>query len=130
MGEHTHLLCRYLTTSVRLACWGRDVALALGNFNLAGRCSVKQAYNYVHAGRVRVALRMLRAKRAEAGNRGDALTVTMCQSAESFARRVGWDMMFEGGFGGGGGGPFQRRRHGRRWVWGWGHGCEGRVCAV
>ena len=60
MGEHTHLLCRYLTTAIRLARWGRALALALGNFDLVGQCSVNEAYNYVHVGRVRVALRMLR----------------------------------------------------------------------
>ena len=77
MGEHTHLLCRYLTTAVCLARWGRAVAVALGNSDLAGRCSMNEAYNYMHMGRIRVALRMIRVESEEAGNKGDALTVTM-----------------------------------------------------
>ena len=60
MGENTHLLCRYLTTAIRLSRWVRALVLALGDYNLAGQCSVNEAYNYVHVGRVRVALRMLR----------------------------------------------------------------------
>ena len=126
MGEHIHLLCRYLTMAVRLAHWGRTVALDLGNFDLVGRCSVNEAYNYVHAGRVRVTLRMIKVKRADARIRGDALLVNMCQRADSFSRRVGQAMMSKGGFeggegphdngggtGGGGGGG-----------WGRGPGCE------
>ena len=68
---------------VWVACWGRAVALDLRNFDLAGRCSANEEYNYVQMGRVRVALRMIRVKRAEARNRGDALTVTMYQSADT-----------------------------------------------
>ena len=60
MGEQTHLLCRYLTTTIRISRWGRALALALDDFDLAVKCSVNEAYNYVHVGRVRVALRMLR----------------------------------------------------------------------
>ena len=97
MGEHTHLLCPYLTTAVRLACWFRAVALDLEDFELAGQCSVNKVYNYMHAGGVMVDMRMLRVDRTEDGNRGDTLTVTMCRSADSFARRVGRAMMFEGG---------------------------------
>ena len=87
--------------AVRLAHWGRTVALDLGNFDLVGRCSVNEAYNYVHAGRVRVTLRMIKVKRADARIRGDALLVNMCQRADSFSRRVGQAMMSKGGFEGG-----------------------------
>ena len=97
--EHTHILCRYLTTAVRLARLGRSVDQALANFDLVVRCSLNEACNYLHAGRIRVDLRMLRFERAKAGNRGDALMVIMCRSAESFARRVGRAMMFEWGRG-------------------------------
>ena len=99
MREHTHILCRYLTTAVRLARLGRSVDQALANFDLVVRCSLNEACNYLHAGRIRVDLRMLRFERAKAGNRGDALMVIMCRSAESFARRVGRAMMFEWGRG-------------------------------
>lgn len=96
-----YFLCRYLTTAVRLARSQRAVALAMGDRDLAGRCTVNEAYNYVHAGRVREALRLLREVKSSARERGDTLTVTMCRSARLFAKRVGKAQLFEGSHGAG-----------------------------
>ena len=81
-------LCRYLATAVRLARWQRRVALELGDLDLAARCTVNEAYNYIHYGRVGGALRMVAAVREEALRRGDGLTVRMCGSARAFALGV------------------------------------------
>lgn len=83
-----YFLCRYLATAVRLARWQRVVALQLGDLDLAARCTVNEAYNYIHSGRVGCALRIVAAVRKEALVRGDGLTVSMCGSARSFALRV------------------------------------------
>lgn len=89
-------LCRYLATAVRLARWQRAVALQLGDLNLAARCTVNEAYNYIHSGRVGLALRIVAAVRKKALLRGDGLTVSMCESARSFALRVGRANLEEG----------------------------------
>jgi len=91
-----YFLCRYLTTAVRLARSQRAVALAMGDRDTAARCTVNEAYNYVHAGLVREALLMLRTVKKAAEERGDNLTVTMCRSARLFAKRVGKAKLFEG----------------------------------
>ena len=91
-----YFLCRYLTTAVQLARWQRAIALSLGDSDLAGRCTVNEAYNYIHAGKLAHALQLIKKVKAEATERGDALTVSMCKSARYFAKRVRKMQAFEG----------------------------------
>lgn len=91
-----YFLCRYLTTAVRLARTQRAVALSMGDQNLAGRCTVNEAYNYIHAGKIKHALMLLKQVKAAAVARGDDLTVSMCKSARIFAKRVRKANAYEG----------------------------------
>lgn len=91
-----YFLCRYLTTAVQLARWQRTIALSLGDRDLAARCTVNEAYNYIHAGKLKHAFHLIKKVKADAIERGDALTVSMCKSARYFAKRVQKNMAFEG----------------------------------
>ena len=91
-----YFLCRYLTMAVQLARWQRAIALSLGDRNLAGRCTVNEAYNYMHAGKLAHALQLIKKVKADAIERGDKLTVSMCKSARYFAKRVQKMQAFEG----------------------------------
>lgn len=91
-----YFLCRYLTTAVQLARWQRAIALSLGDRDLAGRCTVNEAYNYVHAGHFAHAFQLIKKVKSEAIERGDELTVSMCKSARYFAKRVQKMQAFEG----------------------------------
>ena len=91
-----YFLCRYLATAVRLARWQRAVALSMGDRDLAARCTVNEAYNCIHAGRIRQALALIKQVKEAAIGRGDDLTVSMCKSARIFARRVRQMHAYEG----------------------------------
>ena len=91
-----YFLCRYLTTAVQLARWQRTIALSLGDRDLAARCTVNEAYNYIHAGKLKHAFHLIRKVKEDATKRGDMLTVSMCKSARYFAKRVQKNMAFEG----------------------------------
>ena len=91
-----YFLCRYLTTAVQLARWQRAIALSLGDRDLAGRCTVNEAYNYIHAGKLAHAFQLIKKVKADAVERGDELTVSMCKSARYFAKRVQNMQAFEG----------------------------------
>ena len=91
-----YFLCRYLTMAVQLARWQRAIALSLGDRDLAGRCTVNEAYNYMHAGKLAHALQLIKKVKADAIERGDKLTVSMCKSARYFAKRVQKMQAFEG----------------------------------
>lgn len=93
-----YFLCRHLTTAVALARSQRAVAMALNDRDLAGRCTVNEAYNYVHAGKIGTALQILRKEREEALGRGDGLTVQMCMSAILFGKRVRRASLYESEF--------------------------------
>ena len=91
-----YFLCRYLTTAVQLARWQRTIALSLGDRDLAARCTVNEAYNYIHAGKLKHAFHLIKKVKEDATKRGDMLTVSMCKSARYFAKRVQKNMAFEG----------------------------------
>ena len=91
-----YFLCRYLTTAVQLARWQRTIALSLGDRDLAARCTVNEAYNYIHAGKLRHAFQLIKKVKVDAIERGDMLTVSMCKSARYIAKRVQKMQAFEG----------------------------------
>lgn len=91
-----YFLCRYLSIAVRLARSQRAIALSLGDRNLAARCTVNEAYNYIHAGKIKHALMLLKQVQAAAVDRDDELTISMCKSARLFAKRVRKANAFEG----------------------------------
>ena len=81
-------LCRYLSQAVQLARMQRQVALALGDASLASKCTLNEAYNYIHAGRIHTANVMIRKTKKEAKARKDLVVISMCDSALWFSRQV------------------------------------------
>jgi hypothetical protein len=88
-----YFLCRQLATAAVLARRQRQLALLLGDYETADKCTINEAYNYVHAGFFAHALRLIRsvrksvlARNQEVG--GPKLILSMCASAKLFCRRV------------------------------------------
>ena len=80
-----YFLCRYLSTAVACARYQRRVALAMGDIVLADKCTINEAYNYIHFGHILYALKLLR---HVLQNNKDSITISMCKSAILFAKRV------------------------------------------
>jgi len=83
-----YFLCRYLGIAVNLARQQRAVALAMGDYESADRCTINEAYNYIYAGFFQKALSILKKVRLIALERRDEVTVKSCDSAKLFCRRV------------------------------------------
>lgn len=83
-----YFLCRKLETAVMLAKQQRRVALALGDFSLAGQCTVNEAYNFIFAGHIEKALCLILTVTSDAKERNDELLLAKCKAARVFARRV------------------------------------------
>lgn len=83
-----YFLCRYLTTAISLAKYQRKLALALGDCSLAMKCTVNEAYNYIHAGLIAQANALIKKTRIQAAERKDDLVLSMCRSAKWFSDRV------------------------------------------
>lgn len=74
---------------MRLARYQRQIALALDDMQLAMKCTVNEAYNYIHAGEIAHAMRLIDMTERLAVERGDDLILGMCHSAAWFAEKVG-----------------------------------------
>ena len=48
-----YFLCHYLSTAICLARYQRCIAFKLGDYNLALKCTVNEAYNYIYAGMIK-----------------------------------------------------------------------------
>eukprot|EP00979_Chaetoceros_neogracilis_P014674 scaffold4826_cov274-Chaetoceros_neogracile.AAC.3 len=83
-----YFLCRFLSTAVRLAQYQRQIAIALDDVQLAMKCNINEAYNYIYAGKIDIAKAFIQVTEREAETRGDDLIVGMCQSATWFATKV------------------------------------------
>mmetsp|Transcript_14351 Transcript_14351/g.26937 ORF Transcript_14351/g.26937 Transcript_14351/m.26937 type:complete len:153 (+) Transcript_14351:1353-1811(+) len=88
-----YFLCRYLNTAVKLARYQRRISLALDDIQLAMKCAINEAYNYIHAGEISRAKRLIRQTWKEAKERvvrdgSMKVIVGMCRSALWFARCV------------------------------------------
>ncbi len=97
-----YFLCRFLTTAVRLAQYQRKIALALDDIPLAMKCTINESYNYIHAGKIDHAKRLISAVEEEVEHKlkrlnGSTLSTRsreykvilgMCQSAAWFAEKV------------------------------------------
>lgn len=83
-----YFLCRFLSTAVKLARYQRRIALLLDDKQLAMKCTVNEAYNYIHAGQVKEAKILLRQTKHQAKMRGDKIILGMCKSAKWFATQV------------------------------------------
>lgn len=94
-----YFLCHFLSTAVCLARYQRRIALQLNDVNLAMKCTINEAYNYIHAGMIQKALSLIRKTEKEAtmrksnrmrysmsGDGGDEeVILSMCKAAKWFA---------------------------------------------
>ncbi len=94
-----YFLCHFLSTAVCLARYQRRIALQLNDVNLAMKCTIHEAYNYIHAGMIQKALLLIRKTEKEArirksnrmrcsmnGDGGDEeVILSMCKAAKWFA---------------------------------------------
>ena len=83
-----YFLCHRLSTAIELARRQRRVAEWMGDEGMADRCTLNEAYNYLHAGHFRIALSMLNALQASAHARQDSDLWAMCKTARLFGRRM------------------------------------------
>lgn len=83
-----YFLCRHLATAVRMARQQRALALCMCDYDTADRCTLNEAFNYIHAGQFRVARRLIRAVQESSTQRKDKLTLRMVYSAKLFLYRV------------------------------------------
>lgn len=83
-----YFLCRFLSTAISLANYQRRLALALGDYSLAMKCTINEAYNYIHAGMTKQANVLIKKTWKDAKQRNDALIISMCRSAKWFSDRV------------------------------------------
>jgi hypothetical protein len=90
-----YFLCRQLSVAVELARRQRQVALAMNDVDLAARCTLNEAYNYIHAGEFWRAKILLRIVSQHAKTRKDHLTLLMTRSAKLFMKRVQRASLYE-----------------------------------
>jgi hypothetical protein len=83
-----YFLCRHLATAVRMARQQRALALWMCDYDTADRCTLNEAFNYIHSGQFRVARRLIRAVQQSSTQRNDTLTLRMVHSATLFLHRV------------------------------------------
>ena len=97
-----YFLCRFLSTAVQLARYQRKIALALDDIPLAMKCTINEAYNYIHAGKIDYSNKLIsivekeakyklnrRGRHAFVARQADyEVVVGMCQSAKWFGERV------------------------------------------
>ena len=83
-----YFLCRHLTTAVRLARQQRALALWMCDYDTADRCTINEAFNYIHSGQFRVARQLILAVTESSTQRKDTLTLRMALSARLFLHRV------------------------------------------
>ncbi len=99
-----YFLCHYLSTAVSLARYQRRIALQMNDVELAMKCTINEAYNYIHAGKIMEALSLIGETKKMAKERIQSrphlcndiekdVIVSMCNAAEWFAFQVQNEMM-------------------------------------
>lgn len=95
-----YFLCHYLGTAVCLARYQRRIALQLNDVELAMKCTINEAYNYIYAGNIRKALSLIEETKELAKTRiqnrstftkddeEKDVIVSMCNAAKWFAKQV------------------------------------------
>ena len=88
-----HFFCRHLSTAVALAKLQRRVALVMGDYIMAYKCTINEAYSYIYAGKFDMALKTLKSvvalnRRVDNIHPLDDVIVNMCKSAKLFCKRV------------------------------------------
>ena len=87
-----HFFCRHLSTAVGLARLQRRVALLMGDYNMAYKCTINEAYSYIYAGMFEMALKTIDSvgplNQQVDIHPLDSVIVNMCKSARLFCKRV------------------------------------------
>jgi hypothetical protein len=83
-----YFLCHMLSTAVQLARRQRRVAEWMGDEEMADRCTLNEAYNYIHAGCFGIAFSMLKTLQKSARSRQDVVLLNMSKSARLFGNRM------------------------------------------
>jgi hypothetical protein len=88
-----YFFCRHLRTAVALAQQQRQIALLMGDCNMAYKCTINEAYSYIYAGKFAMAFKTIDYidvlhKRVDTQSRMDTTIRNMCQSARLFCMRV------------------------------------------
>jgi hypothetical protein len=66
----------------------RRLALFLGDTETADRCTLNEAFNYIHAGMFPIATTKIKSVQKSARHRGDNTTLRMVLAATLFLKRV------------------------------------------
>ena len=95
-----YFLCHYLSTAVCLARYQRQIAIQLNDIELAMKCTINEAYNYIYAGQIKKAMKLIKdtkdwaksrmKKRSSlmAVNEEKDIIISMCNAARWFAEQV------------------------------------------
>lgn len=86
-----YFFCRHLTTALRLAQQQLKVALLMGDYNMAYKCIINQAYSYIYAGRFSTAMKTIDSinvlNRKVDVHPLELVIINMQKSAKLFCRR-------------------------------------------
>jgi hypothetical protein len=91
-----YFLCRHLETAVYMARKQRTLAVWMGDASTADKCTLNEAFNFIHTGSFSIAMTMIKAVELSSEARGDTLVINMCSSAKLFLKRVRRAAKFEG----------------------------------
>jgi len=84
-------MCHHFTTAVAFAKEQQRIARYINDTSMAYKCMVNQAYNYIYAGKFKLALILLKdiekSVRQDHPSENDVI-LKMCESARLFSRRV------------------------------------------
>ena len=88
-----YFYCRHMKTAVALARQQRQIAFLMGDYNMAYKCTINEAYGYIYAGKFSTALQTIDYidvlhKRVDTQAKLDTTIRSMCQSARLFCMRV------------------------------------------
>jgi hypothetical protein len=86
-----HFFCRHLATAVSLAQRQRQIALLMGDYNMAYKCTINEAYSYIYVGKFSMALKTIDSvavlNRKVEVKPLEPVIVNMCKSARLFCKR-------------------------------------------
>mmetsp|Transcript_30804 Transcript_30804/g.46729 ORF Transcript_30804/g.46729 Transcript_30804/m.46729 type:complete len:282 (+) Transcript_30804:44-889(+) len=83
-----YFLCWQLESALKLAKYQRSLALWMGDEATADKCTLNEAFNYMHSGLFNMAQRRICAVEASAKKRKDDSTLRIVQAATIFLQRM------------------------------------------
>jgi len=83
-----YFLCWHLENALKLAKYQRSLAVWMGDEATADKCTLNEAFNYIHFGLFTVAQKRIRTVQASASKRKDNSTLRIVEAAIIFLRRM------------------------------------------